>query len=387
MLREGASLPLVLFRHHIRSDTLYRAINGFVAQLTPRQLALLRADRDVVIIEPQQVPEVGPPSPPLTPPPGIPHLYEFPQFTPWAVERVGALLSPTAHIDGVDERVDADVAVLDTGVDRLSDLNVAGGVDCISGRRGRSFSDNNGHGTEVAGTIGALDNAFGVVGVAPGARIWSVRVLSSDGNGTETSLLCGIDWLAEHADTIDVANLSLSGDFDPGKQDDGNCGLTTGDAFHLAICRVVARNVTIVAAAGNDSKDAALVAPAAYDEVITVSALSDSDGKPGGLGGPTCLEGANDDVFAFFSNFGADVDIAAPGVCVETTYPGDYEFINNGTSFAAPGVAGAAALWRASHPGAAPEAVKVAILQSREQYSMPGDPDGIDEGVLNVSTF
>ena len=91
------------------------------------------------------------------------------------------------------------------------------------------------------------------------------------------------------------------------------------------ICRLVASGVTVVAAAGNDSASAAARVPAAYNEVITVSALADTDGKPGGLGGHRCLSWGTydvDDTFADFSNYGSDVDLIAPGKCIWSTDPG-----------------------------------------------------------------
>ena len=104
--------------------------------------------------------------------------------------------------------------------------------------------------------------------------------------------------------------------------DDHNCGNTNNDPLHQAICRVVAGGITVVAAAANDSHSAALNIPASYDEVITVSALADTDGKPGGLGGNRCYSWGGydkDDTFADFSNYGADVDLIAPGKCILST--------------------------------------------------------------------
>ena len=107
-----------------------------------------------------------------------------------------------------DGGVDVDVAVLDTGIAAHPDLTIAGGVSCLGG----GAADDNGHGTHIAGTIGALDNAIGVVGVAPGARLWAVKVLDAQGNGSWSSVICGLDWVYANRDTIDVVNLSLGGD-------------------------------------------------------------------------------------------------------------------------------------------------------------------------------
>ena len=107
--------------------------------------------------------------------------------------------------------------------------------------------------------------------------------------------------------------------------DDHNCGFTNNDPLHQAICRVVAGGITVVAAAANDHHNAAKNIPASYDEVITVSALADTDGKAGGLGGNRCYSWGGydkDDTFANFSNYGGDVDIIAPGKCIMSTIPG-----------------------------------------------------------------
>ncbi len=125
--------------------------------------------------------------------------------------------------------------------------------------------------------------------------------------------------------------------------DDGNCGYTTKDLMHQAICRLVDSGVTVVAAAGNNSFNASKLKPASYNEVITVSALADTDGKPGGLGGPLCYSWASydvDDTFADFSNYGHDVDLIAPGKCIFSTLPGNRYGYISGTSMAAPHVTG-----------------------------------------------
>jgi len=116
----------------------------------------------------------------------------------------------------------------------------------------------------VAGTIGALDNTSGVVGMAPGARLWPVKVLNAAGSGFTSDVICGIDYVTANAGAIEVANMSLGG----GGSDDGNCGQTNDDAQHEAICASVAVGVSYVVAAGNDSENASNSTPAAYDEVI-----------------------------------------------------------------------------------------------------------------------
>jgi subtilisin family serine protease len=308
------------------------------------------------------------------------------QTLPTGINRVDADLSPSARINGLDERVDVDVAVIDTGVSlNHPDLNVnaAGGRNCQVSLL--SANDGNGHGSHVAGTIGALDNAAGVVGVAPGARIWPVKVLDDVlGAGLNSHIICGIDYVASRSAEIEVANMSLGG----GGSDDGNCGNTNGDAEHRAICTAVSRGITFVVAAGNESSNAASSTPAAYDEVITVSAISDFNGTGGGGAAATCTSD-QDDTFANYSNFGADIDLAAPGTCIYSTYSGSGYATISGTSMASPHVAGAAALYKAANPGATPAQVKAALQSAGTlDWIYPSqDRDGIQERLLNVSSF
>jgi subtilisin family serine protease len=188
--------------------------------------------------------------------------------------------------------------------------------------------------------------------------------------------------------TIEVANMSLSAE----ARVTGPCGVPARgnriDHIHNAVCAATAAGVTLVASAGNDTRDATGYLPAAYPEVITVSALADSDGQAGGLGPPPpCLPDTPDDHFAFFSNFGSVVDIAAPGVCISSTYPGGLYATSSGTSFAAPLVAGAAALLRVRNPSWSPQTIRSHLLGTAETGPIPGDPDAFPEGVLDVSTY
>jgi subtilisin family serine protease len=341
------------------------ALRGYSATLTAAAAKRLAADPRVASVSPDRA------------------VHMDVQTLPTGVNRVDAELSPTARINGVDERVNVDVAVIDTGVDLdHPDLNVftAGGLNCSTGR---SFDDGNGHGTHVAGTIGALDNGDGVVGVAPGARIWPVRVLNNQGSGSFASIICGIDFVTAHASEIEVANMSLGGT----GADDRNCGRTNNDAMHQAICRSVAAGVTYAVAAGNESDNAANHVPAAYDEVITVSALADFNGLPGGGAASTCRADV-DDTFADFSNFGADVDLIAPGVCILSTYRGGRLATISGTSMASPHVSGGAALYKATHPTASPAAVQSALQAAgTSNWNTATDRDATHEPLLNVATF
>jgi len=153
-----------------------------------RQAAEIEQDSRVLLVEPNQV-----------------YSINQAQIIPTGIIRVFAEGNSSLDIDGIDDfRVDADVAVLDTGIDfDHPDLNLAMAIDCTwsgpyEGTCAGTRDDGHGHGTHVAGTIGALDNGFGVVGVAPGVRLWAVKVLTNYGTGTTAQIVAGIDWVAEH---------------------------------------------------------------------------------------------------------------------------------------------------------------------------------------------
>jgi subtilisin len=330
------------------------ALKGYAAVIPAHGLASLRTNHAVRFVTPDRTVRANG------------------QTVPTGVERVRALGKS-------NKGAGVNVAVLDTGIDTSHpDLaaNIAGGVNCADGGK-RNYTDGNGHGTHVAGIIAAIDNDIGVVGVAPEAKLWSVRVLNDNGMGFWSWIICGIDFVDSQSPAkggpIKVANMSLGGI----GTNDGNCGQTDGDAMHFAICRAVADGVTFVVAAGNSGMDlsgSTKFVPASYGEVITATALADSDGVPCGSGAVTKY--GSDDTFAYFSNYATsstDLNhmIAAPGVSIYSTYKGGGYATLSGTSMASPHVAGAAALYLATHPGASPASVLDALKG-------PGEPRNTD---------
>jgi PKD repeat protein len=310
------------------------------------------------------------------------------QTLPTGVDRVEGDLNPgAANFSGVD------IAVLDSGVwfdvtpngavshedlrlTKVSDCTGAVFYPLFGGCQGGG-NDDNGHGTHVAGILGACDNDIGSLGTAPCATIWSIKIIGANGSGSGGALLAGVDLVTANADEIEVANMSftLSGPL---------------AAFETAVGNAIDAGVVMVAAAGNDSMDAANVPPANIPGVITVSAITDYNGAPGGGAMPTCRT-APDDTFADYSNYGEVVDIAAPGSCIYSTYLDNGYTTFSGTSMAAPAVAGAAARYIAE-TGVTPQdaagvsAVRDALVAGGIAQSsacgFSGDPDETAEPLL-----
>ncbi|PIQ37634.1 MAG: serine protease [Lysobacterales bacterium CG17_big_fil_post_rev_8_21_14_2_50_64_11] len=267
------------------------------------------------------------------------------QVVPWGVSRIGA--SANAN-DGAGIHV----YIIDTGIDSdHPDLaahigNGFAAVNCKGRTCTQNWDDDNGHGTHVSGSAAAINNSIGVVGVAPGATLHAVKVLSSQGSGSISGIITGIDWMTAEVSArgqAAVANMSLGG----GGSKTGTCtssGFSGTDTFHQAICNAKNAGVVFAVAAGNDGADAEASTPAAYDDaVITVSATQQGDnwptwsnwgdGNPGGVSLPVVL--------------------AAPGVSILSTWNNGGTNTISGTSMASPHVAGAAALYLKSHPQAA----------------------------------
>ena len=203
-LHPGANAEQLAAEYGLRPEVAFRhALNGFAGGVTPRQAAALRSDPRVASVEPDRFVSIAE------------------QASPTGILRAFASLNGGLDIDGVDDlRVDADIAILDTGIDLdHPDLNVVAHTDCRyeSGGppRSRTVScgsggdDDNGHGTHVAGSAAALDNGLGVVGIAPGARLWAVKVLDQNGSGYLSHIVAGIDYVTANAAQIEVANMSL----------------------------------------------------------------------------------------------------------------------------------------------------------------------------------
>jgi aqualysin 1 len=315
--RAVAGLVQLLEKSHaFQASRVYtRSIRGFAASLTPNQIKILENNPLIQRIEPDAKFSLSS------------------QSLPWGVNKIDADRSSVAagkqtfgNVAGVD------VYVIDTGVDVGNpDLNIAEQVNFVADDPN---TDCNGHGTHVAGTIGAIDNALDVVGVAPGVPIHGVKVLSCWGFGYLSDILAGVDWVTRTAARPAVANLSLTG---PATQSLDDAVQASADS-----------GVFYAVAAGNYGSDACWFSPARLgghtnNGVMTVAATDTRDRE------------------AYFSNYGSCVDTWAPGYNVPSLLLGGGTVIMSGTSMSAPHVAGTAALYLRQNPSATPADVEAQL--------------------------
>lgn len=273
------------------------------AVLLPPQAALILAQEEGVLrvdddVEVEALEKGGISGRPAFPQPS--------QVLPWGIDRVEAdLVWGTTTGDPIK------VAIVDTGIDLAHpDLkdNIKGGYNAIN--PWQLANDDNGHGTHVAGIVAAANNTIGVVGVGPNIDLYAVKVLDRRGSGYLSDVIEGLDWAIQNG--MQVVNMSLG---------------TSSDiqSFREAVQRVNAAGIVQVVAAGNNS-GGSVSYPAAYPEVIAVSATDSSDN------------------IAYFSSVGSAVDLAAPGVSIYSAYKSSTYKTLSGTSMATPHVTGTAAL-------------------------------------------
>lgn len=318
--------------HGFRVERVYSAaLKGFAAHLTARQIEALENDPSVDYVVAD----------------GTAYAVQRPggrgggggQTLPWGIDKIDADLSSTLAGNGSGAITNVNVYVLDSGVDATHpDLNVVGHLNFAGGPN----EDCNGHGTHVAGTVAARDDASYVVGVAPGAPVTGVKVLGCGGSGSWSGIISGIDWVTANARKPAVANMSLAGG--------------ANNAVDDAVRRSAASGVFYALAASNDGDDACDYSPAragagTNNGIMTVAATDSSDRE------------------ASFSNFGPCVDIWAPGVSILSTKKGGGTTRMSGTSMASPHGAGGAALYLSSHTGASPATVEGALKSTAKSLT------------------
>ncbi|MEB8328344.1 S8 family serine peptidase [Flavobacteriaceae bacterium KMM 6897] len=312
------------------SNSYSKVFNGVAAKLTSDEVSRLKSDNRIAYIEKDQMITLAPPP---GKGPGNGGGGTAAQETPWGITRVNGVTGYSGN--GV-------AWIIDTGIDLdHPDLNVdaSRGFNAFtSGKDGQSFDDGNGHGSHVAGTIAAINNDIGVIGVAPGATVIPVKVLGSRGSGSYSGVIAGIEHVAANGGNGDVANMSLGGPISQAVDD--------------AVFAAQSSEVKFVLAAGNESDDANNHSPARVNgnNIYTISAMN-----------------SNNDGWASFSNFGnPPIDYCAPGVSIKSTWKdGGYNTIS-GTSMAAPHAAGVLLLGSARASG-----------------TVNGDPDGEPDTIIS----
>jgi subtilisin len=270
------------------------------------------------------------------------------QTVPYGIPHIKADIAHAQNITGSGVKV----AVLDTGIDAShEDLNVAGGASFVA-EEPDGLTDGNGHGTHVAGTIAALNNNVGVLGVSYDVDLYAVKVLSAGGSGTLSGIAQGIEWAIDN--NMDVINMSLG----------GSTGSTT---LKQACDNAYNSGIVVVAAAGNSGSFFGLINtigyPAKYNSVIAVGAVDSNNNR------------------ASFSSVGNELEVMAPGVAINSTLPGNQYGGLNGTSMASPHVAGAAALLLAQNPNLTNVQVRERLRDTADNL---GSAFNYGHGVINL---
>jgi subtilisin family serine protease len=291
------------------------ALKGYSATIPSERVAALRADSRVDYVVPDGV------------------ATAVAQTLPWGIDKIDADASSTLAGNGSGAVANVNAYVIDTGIAAHPDLNLTGHVSFAGGKN----TDCNGHGTHVAGTIAAIDNASDVVGVAPGAPLTGVKVLGCSGSGSWSAVIKGIDWVTANASKPAVANMSLSGG--------------ANQAVDDAVRGSAASGVFYALAAGNEGTNACNSSPARAGTtagIVTTAATDSLDRE------------------ASWSNYGPCVDIWSPGVSILSTRRGGGTTTMSGTSMASPHSAGGGALYLSNNVGASAADVEAALKSSAQ---------------------
>lgn len=307
------------------------ALRGFAADLSEAAAAELRADPDVAYVEPDRVM----------------HISTTQSSPPWGLDRIDQRALPlsgtyTYTYTGSGVRA----YIIDTGIQTSHPQfgsRASAVYDAVGD--GQNGQDCNGHGTHVAGTVGAS-----TYGVAKGAYLRAVRVLDCSGSGSNSGVIAGVNWVAQNHISPAVANMSLGGGASQAVDDAVNALATSG--------------VFVAVAAGNENQDACNTSPARAANTTTVAASTSSDAK------------------ASYSNFGGCVELYAPGSNITSTWIGSSTNTISGTSMATPHVTGVAALYKAAYGDASYATIRNWLTSNATANVITGNPSGTANRLL-----
>ena len=345
----GAMASGLQSRGVLRKARTLGLIGAVAGEVDEAQLDALLADPEVLLVEPDQL---------MTLTGTIPAMSSLgaalAQETPWGITRVQA---PDAWgVVGTGGGVK--VAVMDSGIDSgHPDLSVAGGYSAVSASTAPSaWQDDigvcNGHGTHVAGTVAGRDNSIGVVGIAPDAALYAIKVfevINGNCSAWVSSQINGLNWAVSQG--IRVVNVSIGGS-------------SSNFAYDLAINNAAAAGTFVVASAGNNG--GGVLFPAKYAGSIAVAATNSSNTRPS------------------WSSFGPEVDIAAPGEGINSTMPGGGYGGKSGTSMAAPHVTGVVALLLAQNPGLTLDGIRSKLQAGATDLGATGRDDFYGHGLIQL---
>ncbi len=326
----------LLSQYGAQVEQVFEYIPAVVVTISTLSKQDLSQNPQIKYIQPDYIHSVDPPS--------WSSVEPISQVIPWGVDRIDADRA-WRYSTGKEVRV----AVIDTGIDRdHPDLrrNIHGGINTIAPTHQypdpRDFDDDHGHGTHCAGIIGAVNNRIGVVGVAPDCWLYGVKAFDASGSGYTSDCIEGIEWCIKRE--MQVISMSWGGYGDD-------------PALH-EICDIAwKRGIVLVAAAGNEGYYLPDLYPAGYSSVMAISATDINDNVP------------------WWSNYGEEIELAAPGVNIYSTYMGGGYAYMSGTSMACPHVSGTAALVIAIHPQWSNRTVRAILCKTAEDLGAPGwDP-------------
>jgi minor extracellular protease Epr len=332
--------PAIIEKYNITNYTLYEDINAISVNVSDAVFNKVKKEKNVRYIEDDIAVHI------------TKKVSQPIQKVDWGIDHVNA---PQAWVNCTGNGIK--IAIVDTGISKKHpDLTVAGGVNLLDTTENKKWDDDNGHGTHIAGIIGACNNSIGVVGVAYDSELYAVKVLDSNGDGKISDVIEGIEWAVEN--DMDIVSLSLGTNLYSQALEDA--------------CEVAYNSdILLVAAAGNsgdgnpDTNDVDY--PAKFDSVIAVAAIDCNNATP------------------IWSADGTEVELAAPGVDIYSTYLEGSYVLNSGTSMATPFVSGIAALIKSENPSLSPEEIRSLLEYRAVDLGTSGKDSTFGYGLVQAS--